>query len=55
MATYVHRTRKHQLQHDFESFIYVMLFYGPDLPDLISAIFDAAVGNGNVVATERLS
>ncbi|KAK0233969.1 hypothetical protein IW262DRAFT_1477391 [Armillaria fumosa] len=44
------RTKKHEHQDDFESFIYVMLFYGlthlhhskmgPDLPEAISTIFD---------------
>ncbi|SJL15777.1 uncharacterized protein ARMOST_19282 [Armillaria ostoyae] len=60
------RTKKHEPQDDFESFVYVMLFYGlcylhhnevgPELPNVISAIFDAGIeatngklgGNGKV-------
>ncbi|KAK0496213.1 hypothetical protein EDD18DRAFT_1462737 [Armillaria luteobubalina] len=46
------RTKRHQPQDDFESFIYVLLYYGlthlhhsktgPDLPEAISTIFDGA-------------
>ncbi|KAK0481369.1 hypothetical protein IW261DRAFT_1606688 [Armillaria novae-zelandiae] len=51
------RTKKHEPQDDFESFVYVMLFYGlcylrhneigPDLPNVVSAIFDAARNIGH--------
>ncbi len=47
------RTKKHEPQDNFESFVYVMLFYGlcylrhnevgPELPNVISASFDAGI------------
>ncbi|KAK0217675.1 hypothetical protein EDD85DRAFT_942553 [Armillaria nabsnona] len=51
------RTKKHEPQDDFESFIYVMLFYGlsylrhnkvgPYLPNIISSVFDDGVDVGD--------
>ncbi|KAK0481365.1 hypothetical protein IW261DRAFT_1070655 [Armillaria novae-zelandiae] len=51
------RTKKHSPQDDFESFVYVMLFHGlrylrhnelgPDLPKIISSIFDVGIYVGN--------
>lgn len=51
------RTKKHSPQDDFESFVYVMLFYslrylrhdklGPDLPNITSSIFDVGIYVGD--------
>ncbi|PBK76441.1 hypothetical protein ARMSODRAFT_999023 [Armillaria solidipes] len=60
------RTKKHEPQDDFESFVYVMLFYGlcylhhnevgPELPNVISAIFDAGIEatNGKLGGSGKL-